>query len=107
MRTWWLLGLLAACETSPETCQPCDFTPGSCPSGEACIGDPELGTGTCSSSDEAACEVPLDTGDGKGDASSLPHQRIERHAGQVMQHVKLWTLAWPVDAQLARDIDVF
>ena len=107
MRRWWLLGLLAACETAPAPCEPCDLAAPSCAAGETCVGDPELGSGSCTASDATACEAPIDIGDGKSDASALPHQHIDIGSGRVLHSIQLWTIAWHVDAQLAADVDRF
>jgi hypothetical protein len=91
MRALWLLGLLAACDMSqPPACN--------------CVPDPDLGV--CSTGDEA-CETPIDVGDGKADGSGLPFQHVTQHGGRVLAHAKVWTIAWPIDAQLAHDVDTF
>jgi hypothetical protein len=78
VRAWWLLGLLSGCN-EPATC-------------DGVTDD---------------CGGAVAVGDGKSDATGLPFHHMTDHGGTVMASLKLWTIAWPVDHQLASDLDAF
>jgi hypothetical protein len=61
---------------------------------------------TCDGLDDD-CGDAIAVGDGKSDATGLPFHHMTNHGGTVMAGLKLWTIAWPVDGQLATDLDAF